>query len=73
MVSGTFQVGENVTGTMRPVGNTPTSANEASITFRVAQANHKGGAFDSATEPTPATPTTPHRHFLAHIPLLLLY
>ena len=59
MVSGTFQVGENVTGTMRPVGNTPTSANEASITFRVAQANHKGGAFDSATETYASNPYNP--------------
>ena len=59
MLSGIFQVGENVTGTMRPVGNTPTSANEASITFRVAQANHKEGAFDSATDVYVTNPYNP--------------
>ena len=51
MLSGTFQVGETVRGTMRPVGNTAVADNtDAEITFRVAQANHKSGAFDSATE-----------------------
>ena len=50
MVSGTFQVGETITGTMRPVGNVPATDSDPQITFRVAQANHKSGAFDSATE-----------------------
>ena len=36
---------------MRPIGNTAFADNtDAEITFRVAQANHKSGAFDSATE-----------------------
>tara|TARA_Y100000592_G_scaffold23880_1_gene37221 strand:+ start:18171 stop:25631 length:7461 start_codon:yes stop_codon:yes gene_type:complete len=50
MISGTFQVGETITGTMRPVGNAPATDSDPQITFRVAQANHKSGAFDSATE-----------------------
>ena len=50
MVSGTFQVGETITGTMRPVGNVPATDSDPQITFRVAQANHKSGAFDNATE-----------------------
>ena len=47
MVSGTFQVGETVRGTMRPVGNTATSETDPTISFRLAQANHKEGAFNS--------------------------
>ena len=35
---------------MRPVGNVAASEGDPSITFRAAQANHKAGAFDSATE-----------------------
>jgi len=50
MVSGTFQVGETISGTMRPVGNISGSEGDPSITFRAAQANHKAGAFDTATE-----------------------
>ena len=50
MVEGTFQVGETVRGTMRPVGDTESSEGDPSISFRVAQANHKSGSFDNATE-----------------------
>ncbi len=51
MISGTFQTGETVSGTMRPVGNSRSdSGADPAITFRLAQANHKSGAFDSATE-----------------------
>jgi hypothetical protein len=50
MITGAFQVGETVTGTMRPVGDTSASEGDPTIAFRVAQANHKSGAFDSATE-----------------------
>jgi len=50
MVSGTFQVGETITGTMRSVGNTPSTDSNPQITFRAAQSNHKEGAFDNATE-----------------------
>ena len=50
MITGAFQVGETVTGTMRPVGDTSSSEGDPTITFRAAQANHKSGAFDSATE-----------------------
>ena len=51
MISGTFQVGETVTGRMRPVGNTAIQdSTDAEISFRVAQANHKSGVFNNATE-----------------------
>ena len=50
MISGTFQVGETITGSMRPVGDTSASEGDRSISLRVAQANHKSGAFNSATE-----------------------
>ena len=42
MVSGTFQVGETVTGTTRPLGVLPITNDDASpsIRFRVAQSNH---------------------------------
>ena len=59
MISGTFQVGETVTGSMRPVGNTSASEGDPSITFRAAQANHKAGAFDSATEVFTQNPLQP--------------
>ena len=50
MISGTFQVGETITGSMRPVGDTSASEGDRSISLRVAQANHKSGSFNSATE-----------------------
>ena len=59
MISGTFQVGETITGTMRPVGNVSASEGDPSITFRAAQANHKAGAFDSATEVFTQNPYNP--------------
>ena len=42
MVSGTFQVGETVTGTTRPVGLLPIQIPNSTpeITFRVAVSNH---------------------------------
>ena len=52
MVSGTFQVGERVTGTTRPLGILPVSNDDAnpSIRFRVAQSNHLEGPYNSATK-----------------------
>ena len=51
MVSGTFQVGETVTGTTRPTGVLPITNDDTrpSIRFRVAQSNHLTGAYNSAT------------------------
>jgi hypothetical protein len=50
MISGAFQVGETVKGSMRSVGDTSTSEGDSEITFRLAQANHKSGTFNSASE-----------------------
>ena len=51
MVSGTFQVGETVTGSTRPLGVLPITNNEAvpSIRFRAAQSNHMEGPYNAAT------------------------
>jgi len=48
MVSGTFQVGETIIGRVRDTGLGPdVSQARPSITFRVAQQNHKEGPYDS--------------------------
>ena len=51
MVSGTFQVGERITGTTRPLGVLPITNYyaEASIRFRVAQSNHLEGPYNAPT------------------------
>ena len=51
MVSGTFQVGETITGTTRPLGVLPITNDDASpsIRFRVAQSNHMEGPFNAPT------------------------
>ena len=50
MVSGTFTVGETVTGRMNRTGLDQDIANtQASITFRVAQSNHREGPYDVPT------------------------
>ena len=51
MVSGTFQIGEMVTGTTRPLGVLPITNTDArpSIRFRVAQSNHLSGPYNAAT------------------------
>ena len=47
MISGVFEVGETVSGTINQIGLGPNLANEtAKITFRVAQSNHKEGAYN---------------------------
>jgi len=48
MISGVFQVGETVTGRVRPTGLTSLDFenNNPSITFRLAQANHKEGQYN---------------------------
>ena len=47
MVTGTFDVGETVIGTVRNTGTGPVNDNPPKITFRVAQSNHKSGPYDS--------------------------
>jgi len=47
MISGVFEVGETVFGTINQIGLGPNLANEsAKITFRVAQSNHKEGPYN---------------------------
>ena len=59
MVAGTFTVGETVTGTVSQTGLGPDTANTAaSITFRVAQSNHKEGAYNIPTKIYPENPYT---------------
>ena len=52
MTSGTFQVGETVTGTMPSTQNSTATATVTtpSITFRVANSNHKYGEYNSPTD-----------------------
>ena len=52
MVSGTFQVGETITGTTRPTGVLPITNDDArpSIRFRVAQSNHLEGPYNKPTK-----------------------
>ena len=49
MISGVFQVGETVIGRTRPTGlvSLEPSNSDPNITFRVAQANHKEGQYNS--------------------------
>jgi len=50
MISGSFSVGETITGTM-PTSSTPVvGASTPSITFKVAQSNHKYGPIDNPTD-----------------------
>ena len=57
MLSGTFEVGETVTGTVVQTGLGPdTESTAASITFRVAAANHKEGAYNIPTKIYPENP-----------------
>ena len=52
MISGVFQVGETVVGTTRPTGSLQINSRtiDPRITFRVAQSNHKEGAYNSPTK-----------------------
>jgi hypothetical protein len=58
MISGTFQVGETVIGTSTPTGLIPPAIlpNLPSIKFRVAQANHREGTYDSPSNVYPENP-----------------
>jgi hypothetical protein len=50
-ISGAFQVGETVIGTLNQTGLGPSQINDATprISFRVAQSNHKEGPYNSPT------------------------
>ena len=57
MTNGTFQVGETVEGTVIRTGlNQNTTNTTPSITFRVAQSNHREGPYDSPTITFPENP-----------------
>ena len=59
MSSGTFTVGEKVTGVIQNTGLGSNNRNtNANITFRVAQLNHKEGPYDSPTSTYPENPYT---------------
>jgi len=60
MISGVFQVGEDVVGTVIKTGISPTviADSTASITFRVAQSNHKDGQYDAPSSVFPLNPYT---------------
>ena len=60
MSSGAFQVGETVKGYIRPIGLNPISpwsqGIDPTITFRVAQSNHKEGPYNAPTKVYPESP-----------------
>jgi len=59
MISGVFEVGESVIGTINKIGLGPDLSNEtAKITFRVAQSNHKEGAYNVPNKVFPQNPYT---------------
>jgi hypothetical protein len=60
MVSGVFEVGETVIGTIQKTGLNVTVIDESdpSITFRVAQSNHKEGPYNIPTSTYPLNPYT---------------
>jgi len=62
MVSGTFQVGETVTGSTRPLGVLPITNDDArpSIRFRVAQSNHLEGPYNAPTRIYGTSPYSPN-------------
>ena len=59
MISGVFQTGETVVGSVVKTGLVPNGTNTNSkITFRVAQPNHKEGPYDAATTTFSLNPYT---------------
>ena len=61
MISGTFEVGETIEGTVTPTGLIdPTLLPELpKITFRAAQLNHREGAYNAPTKVYPENPYIP--------------
>jgi hypothetical protein len=61
MLSGVFEVGETVIGSVNAIGLGPDLSNQAPrITFRVAQANHKEGPYNSPTTTFAESPYNPN-------------
>ena len=60
MISGVFEVGETVIGTIRKTGLNETIIDESApkITFRVSQPNHKEGPYNNPTSVYPLNPYT---------------
>jgi hypothetical protein len=59
MISGVFEVGETVIGTVNQTGLGPDLSNESpKITFRVSQSNHKEGPYNSSSKVFPENPYT---------------
>jgi hypothetical protein len=59
MISGVFEVGETVIGTINQTGLGPDLSNESpKITFRVSQSNHKEGPYNSPNKVFPENPYT---------------
>ena len=56
MTSGTFQVGETVEGVIQGTGLGPNNTTTPNIRFRVAQSNHKEGAYNIPTKTFGANP-----------------
>jgi hypothetical protein len=61
MLSGVFEVGENVIGSVNAIGLGPDLSEQAPrITFRVAQTNHKEGPYNSPTTIFTESPYNPN-------------
>jgi hypothetical protein len=60
MISGVFEVGETIVGSLEQTGLGPSPLNDSSarITFRVAQSNHKEGPYNSPTKVFSQNPYT---------------
>ena len=59
MISGTFEVGEKIIGTVQNTGLNPNLGQDvARISFRVAQSNHREGPYNAATTTYPSNPYT---------------
>jgi hypothetical protein len=59
MISGVFQVGEDVVGSMNVLGLSESPTEDLPrITFRVAQSNHRLGPYDNPTHTYPENPYT---------------
>ena len=59
MISGTFEVGEKIIGTVQNTGLNPSLGQDvARISFRVAQSNHREGPYNAATTTYPSNPYT---------------
>jgi hypothetical protein len=59
MISGTFEVGEKIIGTVQNTGLNPSLGQDvARISFRSAQSNHREGPYNAATTTYPNNPYT---------------